>query len=96
MPHAREVLRPGGVLVGYLPTVLQVKALVDDLHADAQVCLRRSHGKHASILGTSRTAPYAPEHRMVAHTGFIVVARRVTEAAVVQVKSEKQVRQEAQ
>ena len=33
---------------------------------------------------------------MVAHTGFIVVARRVTEAAVVQVKSEKQVRHEAQ
>ena len=37
-----------------------------------------------------------PEHRMVAHTGFIVVARRVTEAAAIQVKSEKQVRQEAQ
>ena len=34
VPHAREVVRPGGVLVGYLPTVLQVKALVDALHAD--------------------------------------------------------------
>ena len=95
LPHAREVLRPGGVLVGYLPTVLQVKALVDDLHADPgfacvevmENMLRFWHVKDRSMR---------PEHRMVAHTGFIVVARRVTEAAVVQVKSEKQVRHEAQ
>ena len=95
VPHAREVLRPGGVLVGYLPTVLQVKALVDDLHADPRFAcvevmenmLRFWHVKDRSMR---------PEHRMVAHTGFIVVARRVTEAAVVQVKSEKQVRHEAQ
>ena len=95
VPHAREVLRPGGVLVGYLPTVLQVKALVDDLHADPRFAcvevmenmLRFWHVKDRSMR---------PEHRMVAHTGFIVVARRVTEAATVQVKSEKQVRHEAQ
>ncbi len=95
VPHAREVVRPGGVLVGYLPTVLQVKALVDTLHADPgfacvevmENMLRFWHVKDRSIR---------PEHRMVAHTGFIVVARRVTEAAVIQVKSEKQVRQEAQ
>lgn len=95
LPHAREVLRPGGVLVGYLPTVLQVKALVDALHADPgfacvevmENMLRFWHVKDRSMR---------PEHRMVAHTGFIVVARRVTEAAVVQVKSEKQVRHEAQ
>lgn len=95
VPHAREVLRPGGVLVGYLPTVLQVKTLVDALHADPRFAcvevmenmLRFWHVKDRSIR---------PEHRMVAHTGFIVVARRVTEAAAVQVRSEKQVRQEAQ
>ncbi len=95
VPHAREVVRPGGVLVGYLPTVLQVKALVDTLHADPgfacvevmENMLRFWHVKDRSMR---------PEHRMVAHTGFIVVARRVTEAAAIQVKSEKQVRQEAQ
>ena len=94
VPHAREVLRPGGVLVGYLPTVLQVKSLVDDLHADPRFAcvevmenmLRFWHIKDRSMR---------PEHRMVAHTGFIVVARRVTEASVVQVKSEKQIRQES-
>ncbi len=95
VPHARAVIRPGGVLVGYLPTVLQVKALVDALHADPRFAcvevmenmVRFWHVKDRSVR---------PEHRMVAHTGFIVVARRVTEAAAIQVKSEKQVRQEAQ
>ena len=95
LPHAREVVRPGGVLVGYLPTVLQVKELVDALHADPgfacvevmENMLRFWHVKDRSIR---------PEHRMVAHTGFIIVARRVAEASVVQVKSEKQVRQEQQ
>ena len=83
------------MLVGYLPTVLQVKELVDALHADPRFAcvevmenmLRFWHVKDRSIR---------PEHRMVAHTGFIIVARRVTETAAIQVKSEKQVRQEQQ
>ncbi len=95
LPHAREVVRPGGALVGYLPTVLQVKALVDALHEDPRFAcvevmenmLRFWHVKDRSIR---------PEHRMVAHTGFIVVARRVSEAAAIQVKTEKQVKQEGQ
>ncbi len=95
LPHARGVLRPGGVLVGYLPTVLQVKALVDALYADPRFdcvevmenMLRFWHVKDRSIR---------PEHRMVAHTGFIIVARRVTETAAIQVKSEKQLKEEQQ
>ena len=95
LPHAREVLRPGGVLVGYLPTVLQVKALVDALYADPRFdcvevmenMLRFWHVKDRSMR---------PEHRMVAHTGFIIVARRVTETAAIQVKSEKQLKEEQQ
>ena len=95
LPHAREVVRPGGVLVGYLPTVLQVKALVDALYADPRFdcvevmenMLRFWHVKDRSIR---------PEHRMVAHTGFIVVARRVIETAAIQVKSEKQLKEEQQ
>jgi tRNA (adenine57-N1/adenine58-N1)-methyltransferase len=69
-------LRPGGTFVGYLPTVLQVKALVDALQAhrafDAietfETLLRPWHVAGASIR---------PEHRMVAHTAFLIVARRV-------------------
>ncbi len=69
-------LRPGGTFVGYLPTVLQVKALVDALQAhrsfDAietfETLLRPWHVAGASIR---------PEHRMVAHTAFLIVARRI-------------------
>lgn len=79
LPHAAAALRPGGVLVGYVPTVVQVKALVDDLrnHSDftaievMENLLRFWHVKDLSVR---------PEHRMVAHTGFIIVARRISSA----------------
>lgn len=76
LPHAAAALRPGGVLVGYVPTVVQVKTLVDELRAHPTFAaievmenlLRFWHVKDLSVR---------PEHRMVAHTGFIIVARRV-------------------
>lgn len=76
VPHAAQALRPGGVLVGYVPTVVQVKSLVDELRAHPNFAavevmenlLRFWHVKDLSVR---------PEHRMVAHTGFIIVARRV-------------------
>lgn len=78
IPHAASALRPGGVLVGYVPTVVQVKALVDELRSRPEFAaievmenlLRFWHVKDLSVR---------PEHRMVAHTGFIIVARRVYE-----------------
>jgi len=76
LPTAAEVLRPGGVMVGYVPTVMQVKNLVDGLRAHGgfgviqsfETLVRFWHVQNLSIR---------PEHRMVAHTGFIVVARRL-------------------
>ncbi|HYD48557.1 MAG TPA: tRNA (adenine-N1)-methyltransferase [Terriglobales bacterium] len=73
---AAETLRPGGVFLGYIPTVLQVKQLADALQASPHFDLvqvseslqRFWHVKQLSIR---------PEHRMVAHTGFLVSARRV-------------------
>ncbi|MGH7961003.1 MAG: tRNA (adenine-N1)-methyltransferase, partial [Candidatus Binatia bacterium] len=78
LPHAATTLRPGGVLVGYVPTVVQVKALVDELRSQSgfaaievmENLLRFWHVKDLSVR---------PEHRMVAHTGFLIVARRVYE-----------------
>ncbi|GIW45384.1 MAG: tRNA (adenine-N1)-methyltransferase [Candidatus Binatia bacterium] len=75
---AAIALRPGGVLVSYLPTVLQVKDLVDALQASSafglvevfEVLQRFWHVEARSMR---------PEHRMVAHTGFVVVARRLAE-----------------
>jgi tRNA (adenine57-N1/adenine58-N1)-methyltransferase catalytic subunit len=76
LAHAAAALRPGGLLLGFIPTVLQVKQLVDGLHTHGgfaavnafETMLRFWHVKQLSIR---------PEHRMIGHTGFIVVARRV-------------------
>ncbi len=73
--RAWRALRPGGILLSYLPTVLQVKSLVDSL---------REHGGFACIETMESLMRFwhveglsvRPQHRMVAHTGFIIVARR--------------------
>lgn len=82
LPVATEVLRPGGLLVGYVPTVLQLKQLVDALRAHGsygavqsfETLIRFWHVKRLSVR---------PEHRMIGHTGFIVTARRLTGDAFV-------------
>ena len=70
-----RTLRPGGVLTAFLPTVLQVKQLVDALRAGCfgavetlETLARFWHVHDRSIR---------PAHRMVAHTGFLVFARRL-------------------
>lgn len=73
---AARALRPGGVLLSHLPTVLQVKALVDALRSEptfgATSCFETLQ-RFWHVEGRS----VRPEHRMVAHTGFLVVARRL-------------------
>jgi tRNA (adenine57-N1/adenine58-N1)-methyltransferase catalytic subunit len=68
-----QVLTPGGVLCAYLPTTVQVQQLVLALeeagfhHLETFETLQRSwHVAERSVR---------PDHRMVAHTGFITVAR---------------------
>lgn len=76
LEKAWGALRPGGILLCYLPTVIQVKTLVDALAGHRgfaaietfETLMRYWHVKEMSIR---------PEHRMVAHTGFITVARRL-------------------
>ncbi len=67
-------LRPGGVLVGYMPTVPQVQNLV------------ASFGRGWGMVRTFETMQrwwtvdglsVRPDHRMVAHTGFIVTGRKL-------------------
>jgi tRNA (adenine57-N1/adenine58-N1)-methyltransferase len=80
LDHAAGALRPGGILVAYVPTVLQVKQQVDAM---------RAHGGFAAVEVMESLLRFwhvqdrsvRPEHRMVAHTGFILVAHRVQEGA---------------
>jgi tRNA (adenine57-N1/adenine58-N1)-methyltransferase len=75
--HAEKALRSGGILLSYLPTVPQVQQLVEELRANRSFdfietieTLLRSW----NIDGRS----VRPDHRMVAHTGFITTARKIT------------------
>ncbi|MCU1428583.1 MAG: tRNA(1-methyladenosine) methyltransferase-like methyltransferase [Actinomycetia bacterium] len=71
--HAIGALRPGGILVAYLPTILQVGRLREELvdspfgmEETIEVLHRSWHVEGQSIR---------PDHRMVAHTGFLTHAR---------------------
>jgi tRNA (adenine57-N1/adenine58-N1)-methyltransferase catalytic subunit len=75
---AWKALKPGGILLSYLPTVIQVKSLVDALRDDKRfACIETMETlmRFWHIKGMSAR----PQHRMVAHTGFITVARRLAD-----------------
>jgi tRNA (adenine57-N1/adenine58-N1)-methyltransferase catalytic subunit len=73
---AARALRPGGVLVCYVPTAIQLGDTVSALERDGgfgevesfETLLRNWHVKGLSVR---------PVHRMVAHSGFIIVSRRL-------------------
>ena len=75
VPSATQALSMGGILLSFLPTVLQVHQMAQALSSDSrfqlietvEVLLRPWSVTHRSVR---------PAHRMVAHTGFITTARR--------------------
>lgn len=75
LDHAREALRAGGILLAYLPSITQVVQLRSGLEASgfglaetAELLRRTWHVEARSVR---------PDHRMVAHTGFLTTARRL-------------------
>jgi tRNA (adenine57-N1/adenine58-N1)-methyltransferase len=79
VPHAVSALRGGGILLSYLPTINQTAQLRGALEdsgfglAETTEVLRRTwHIEARSVR---------PDHRMVAHTGFLTVARRLVAGA---------------
>lgn len=69
-------LRSGGLFLAYVPTIIQSHHLVETLRRDphwAQIETFETLYRPWNIEGQS----VRPFHRMVAHTGFITVARRV-------------------
>ncbi len=74
--HALDALRSGGVLLSYLPTTVQVQQLVETLRASggfAMIDVVETLMRPWNVDGLS----VRPAHRMVAHTGFLVTARRL-------------------
>ena len=77
VPAAAAALRPGGILLAYLPTINQTVLLRQALDdpgapfglAETQEIMRRTwHVEARSVR---------PDHRMVGHTGFLTSARRL-------------------
>jgi len=74
--HAGSSLKNGGIFLSYVPTALQVKRLVDVMRESKafthiqtiEVLLRPWNVEGMSLR---------PAHRMVAHTGFITLGRKI-------------------
>jgi len=78
VPHAARALRAGGILLAYTPSVTQVtrvRSALDEagfvMAETLEVLHRTWHVEGASVR---------PDHRMVAHTGFLTHARSVESA----------------
>jgi tRNA (adenine57-N1/adenine58-N1)-methyltransferase catalytic subunit len=73
VPHAAAALEPGGLLVAYTPSITQaaqLRAALDDspfAMAETLEVLQRSWHIEGQAV--------RPDHRMVAHTGFLTHAR---------------------
>jgi len=77
--HAEAALRPGGILLAYLPTINQTQLLRETLsrhcfglEETSEILRRTWHIDGRSVR---------PDHRMVAHTGFLTTARRLADRA---------------
>lgn len=73
VPHAATALHPGGIVLAYTPSIVQVMQFRDALEQHAfdvpetvEVLHRTWHVEGHAVR---------PDHRMVAHTGFLTYAR---------------------
>jgi tRNA (adenine57-N1/adenine58-N1)-methyltransferase len=88
LPTVAAALRPGGVLVGYVATVTQLSRYMEALRAQGvwtepyawESLLRPWHAVGLAVR---------PEHRMVAHTAFLVTARRLAEGTVAPIRQRR-------
>jgi tRNA (adenine57-N1/adenine58-N1)-methyltransferase len=88
LPTVAAALRPGGVLVGYVATTTQLSTYVEAVRAQGvwtepyawETLLRPWHAEGLAVR---------PEHRMVAHTAFLVTARRLAEGAVAPIRQRR-------
>ncbi len=73
VPHAVHALRPGGILIAYTPSITQAARTREVMATKAWNGTRTLEVLHRGwhIEGQA----VRPDHRMVAHTGFLTVGR---------------------
>jgi tRNA (adenine57-N1/adenine58-N1)-methyltransferase len=74
---AARAMRPGGILLSYLPTINQTAELREGLRSgpwglfeSVEILRRTWHIESRSVR---------PDHRMIGHTGFLTTARRLAD-----------------
>jgi tRNA(1-methyladenosine) methyltransferase and related methyltransferases len=81
LPAVADALTPGGVLLCYVATVTQLSRVAEAIGATELFTRPQStetlvRGWHVEGLAVR------PDHRMIAHTGFLITARRLAPGAV--------------
>jgi len=75
LPALHQVLEAGAVLCAYLPTTIQVQQLVLALPSHGFVHLETFEVMRRGWHVAERSV--RPDHRMIGHTGFLSIARRL-------------------
>ena len=75
VPHLEGSLRTGGILVAYNPSIIQVQAFRKQLSQGPWALVETVEVLHRTrhVEGNA----VRPDHRMVAHTGFLTHARLI-------------------
>ena len=75
VPHLAGALRSGGIFIAYTPSIVQAAQVRQSLGGPGWIMQRTLEVLHRTwhIEG----AAVRPDHRMVAHTGFLTVARYI-------------------
>lgn len=73
---AAQVLRPGGVFLAYVATTTQLSATAEALKTDGRFTEPESN--ESMIRGWHHEGlAVRPQQRMIAHTGFLIISRRM-------------------
>ena len=73
-PHIPDVLVDGGIVVSYSPSTTQISRVTEAFRANGLKQVLTTEVLHREWHVEDRAV--RPDHRMVAHTGFITVARK--------------------
>jgi tRNA (adenine57-N1/adenine58-N1)-methyltransferase len=73
---ASKVLVPGGVFIAYVATTTQLSQIAEAIKASA--CFTEPESSETIVRGWHHEGlAVRPQHRMIAHTAFLIMARRL-------------------
>lgn len=78
VPATAQALRPGGILVCYIPTTIQLEDLGDALRGEPRFAAVETFETLQRFWHVA-AGSVRPDHRMVAHTGFLTTALRIAD-----------------